>query len=110
MAFYEVTLEGFTVNNQTWDHALNVDGWGDEVYVNTDVRVIDQAGAVLVRSEKSTAVMGIRTVSPPEYARDRPPKTEALEPGTAFLRSALSETGGFAAEPASHALVGGEPE
>lgn len=58
MAFYEVTLEGFTVNNQTWDHALNVDGWGDEVYVNTDVRVIDQAGAVLVRSEKSTAVMG----------------------------------------------------
>lgn len=47
MAHYEVTLEGFTVQSQTWDNLLNTDGWADEVYLHTDVRRIDPAGTEL---------------------------------------------------------------
>jgi hypothetical protein len=37
MAWYDVTLEGFTVHTQTWDHAFNIDGWADEVYIHSNV-------------------------------------------------------------------------
>jgi hypothetical protein len=58
MSMYEVTLEGFTVHNQTWDHIFNVDGKGDEVYIHSDVRLYDQAGSQLVRSEKKSDIFG----------------------------------------------------
>jgi hypothetical protein len=58
MPWYDITLEGFTVNNQTWDNILNVDGWADEVYIHADVRVIDQAGNLLLPSVRQSATMG----------------------------------------------------
>jgi hypothetical protein len=44
---YRVTVIGFTCHNQTWDHTLEVDGKGDEVYIVNDVRVLNRAGAVI---------------------------------------------------------------
>jgi hypothetical protein len=58
MPGYEAALEGFTVNNATRDHVLEVDGKRDEVYRYTDVRLVDQSGATLLRSEKRSAIMG----------------------------------------------------
>jgi hypothetical protein len=58
MTWYDITLEGFTVHTQTWDHAWNVDGWADEIYIHTDARVIDQAGTMLIASTTQTPIMG----------------------------------------------------
>ncbi|NJD78164.1 MAG: hypothetical protein FIB08_13920 [Candidatus Methanoperedens sp.] len=57
-AYYSIKLLGFTCHNQTWDHALNVDGWADEIYIHNDIRLIDNNGNTLVRSEKITNIMG----------------------------------------------------
>jgi len=35
--WYAFYLTGFQVQQQTEDHALNVDGWGDEVFITMDV-------------------------------------------------------------------------
>lgn len=58
MAWYEVTLEGFTVFNESWDHVFEVDGKRDEVYIYSDVRFIDQAGNQLLRTESQSNIMG----------------------------------------------------
>ena len=42
---FRVRLNGFTVNRQTWDNALNTDGWGDEVYVAYNIDTIDVSGS-----------------------------------------------------------------
>lgn len=38
---YRVTLNGFSVNRETWDHALEVDGKRDEVYLAVTVDDMD---------------------------------------------------------------------
>lgn len=42
---YRITANGFQVIHQTNDHALNVDGWGDEVYVAAYVHAFSSTGA-----------------------------------------------------------------
>lgn len=58
MSWYEITLEGFTVQNQTWDTLWQTDGKADEVYIYTDARLYDQAGNLLLRSERQTDTIG----------------------------------------------------
>lgn len=41
---YRVTFTGFWVNHETLDHALEWDGKRDEVFVSTDVRILDING------------------------------------------------------------------
>lgn len=41
---YEVTVNGFSVITETWDHALEVDGKGDEVYFAVGSKVVDSSG------------------------------------------------------------------
>ena len=55
---FRVTLNGFFVNHQTVDHALEVDGKGDEVYCVADVRLLNRAGDVLLRQRRQSAVFG----------------------------------------------------
>jgi hypothetical protein len=58
-ARYRVVLEGFTVTTQTWDHALNADGWGDEVFASVKTAYLDKDGKQLVPDNSSpTRVMG----------------------------------------------------
>jgi hypothetical protein len=45
---YRVTLNGITVQRQTYDHALEIDGKGDEIYVAAYVAVIDTGAASMV--------------------------------------------------------------
>jgi hypothetical protein len=40
---FRVSIDGFTVNSQTRDHILDVDGVGDEVFVSVNVIVADSA-------------------------------------------------------------------
>src|SRR5688500_5227225 len=42
---FRVTLNGFRVVRPTWDHALNVDGQGDEVFIVSNAWVSDTLGA-----------------------------------------------------------------
>lgn len=58
MSYFEVTLEGFTVNHETKDHIFQVDGKRDEVYIHSDIRLIDQNGNMLFRSEKRSTELG----------------------------------------------------
>ncbi|MCA1643362.1 MAG: hypothetical protein LC785_15765, partial [Acidobacteria bacterium] len=56
---YRVTLIGFTAHNQTWDHAGQVDGKDDEVYIVSDVRMFNRAGAeIQAPSTSRSQVMG----------------------------------------------------
>lgn len=41
---YMVTINGFWVTSETWDHAGEVDGKGDEVYLSTGTKVLDASG------------------------------------------------------------------
>ena len=58
MPKYEVTLEGFSAYHETWDHVFEVDGKRDEVYIHSDVRLIDNTAKELFRSQMRTTVMG----------------------------------------------------
>ena len=55
---YRVVINGFTVNNPTWDHALEIDGKGDEVYFSVIVQTLDKEGNQLSYSEPKTKTMG----------------------------------------------------
>jgi hypothetical protein len=57
-ARFRVTLTGFTVNKETWDHALQVDGKRDEVFIRYDTRLVNSGGTTLSESSRSTKVMG----------------------------------------------------
>jgi hypothetical protein len=69
---YQVIVQGFVVNTQTKDHALEVDGKGDEVYINSRIVYTDRTKATLegasaglsVPSEVTTATMGDRNGYP----------------------------------------------
>lgn len=41
---FRVRLNGFTVHRQTWDDALNSDGWGDEAYFINTATTVDITG------------------------------------------------------------------
>ncbi len=58
MTRYRVTLEGARVHTQTWDHALNVDGWADEIYSVCSVKVVEQPGRVLREDTTRSKTMG----------------------------------------------------
>ena len=45
---YRVSLTGFTVRAQSYDHPLQIDGKGDEIYLATQVMAFDTASAGLV--------------------------------------------------------------
>lgn len=45
---YMVTINGLTALSETWDHALEVDGKGDEVYLSTGTKVLDASGNPVV--------------------------------------------------------------
>ena len=57
-ARFRVTLNGFTVNHDTYDHALGYDGQGDEVYIIADAVAFNGAGSVLERRNLQTPIMG----------------------------------------------------
>src|SRR5688500_13348485 len=42
-ARYRVVLAGGRVNHPTYDNPLNLDGWGDEIFVTADVQLLDKA-------------------------------------------------------------------
>jgi hypothetical protein len=44
MGTYRVTVNGFRVVSETWDHAGEVDGKGDEVYLSVGMKVLDGKG------------------------------------------------------------------
>ncbi len=57
-AKFRVTLNGFAVNQETWDHAFEVDGKRDEVYVRYDTRLVNSEATTLLSSNNRTKVMG----------------------------------------------------
>jgi len=57
-AKFRVTLNGFAVNQETWDHALEVDGKRDEVFIRYDTRLVNNEATTLLASHDRTKVMG----------------------------------------------------
>jgi hypothetical protein len=53
-----LAIAGFTAHQQTWDHALQVDGKGDEVYISYDLLLVDAAGQTLLNPKGSTNTYG----------------------------------------------------
>jgi hypothetical protein len=51
---YRVKLAGFRVNNETLDHALEVDGKRDEVFLKADVKILDGKGNRIIEGLNPT--------------------------------------------------------
>ncbi|MDO5863479.1 MULTISPECIES: hypothetical protein [Paenarthrobacter] len=58
---YRVTINGLYVRSESWDHAFEVDGKGDEVYIDVQARTVGEDGKVLDRPGRGnkTVVMGV---------------------------------------------------
>jgi hypothetical protein len=46
-ARYQVTVNGFRCNTETWDDALNWDGEHDEVFISSSVKYANKTGQIL---------------------------------------------------------------
>lgn len=55
---YRAAINGFWCHNETWDDALNGDGKHDEVFLDVNVKVVDQSGAVLQNFDSESELMG----------------------------------------------------
>jgi hypothetical protein len=55
---YRASINGFWCHNETWDDALNRDGWHDEVFFSVNTKVLDANGAVLDNLNSESEVMG----------------------------------------------------
>jgi hypothetical protein len=55
---YRASINGFWCHNETWDDALNRDGWHDEVFFSVNTKVLDTNGAVLDNLNSESEVMG----------------------------------------------------
>ena len=55
---FRVTLNGFFVSHETNDHALEVDGKHDEVYIVADIAEFDATGGIASRSSLQSRVLG----------------------------------------------------
>ena len=52
-SFWEVTLNGVRCDVQTWDNALNVDGWGDEIFFGVQTLITDTSGKLVTWPDTS---------------------------------------------------------
>jgi hypothetical protein len=52
-AHFRVTVNGFTAHHETWDNVLQVDGKRDEVYITSDVQVVDKQSNKVASSVRS---------------------------------------------------------
>jgi hypothetical protein len=68
---FRITARGFRVNHQSYDDALNRDGWGDEVFVRADVFQA-QPGGDLVRGATLRTVKIGELVTGGSYPTDDP--------------------------------------
>lgn len=55
---YRVTINGFEVRHETWDHAFEVDGKRDEVYIAVDVTLADKQKGLSLANYTSTEIYG----------------------------------------------------
>ena len=93
---YRVTLTGFTVQSQTYDNPLQIDGKGDEVYLAAHVLQFDtsSAGLVVANEVRTTHVYG-----------DVNGFTYRVKAGTAGASGGLASTNAF---PPSAKSAGGD--
>jgi hypothetical protein len=68
-ARFRVTLTGFICHHQTVDNLFNADGWGDEVYFDTNVWTIERARGVVSHTNRRSIVMGDISVNNPPRVR-----------------------------------------
>ena len=89
-ATFEIYFLGFRVNNETYDHDLEVDGKGDEVFVRYDTYLIDAEENVLEgpSAEAQTKTMG-----------DTNGYTERVQAGSRSDKGGLKSGDGFPSEP-----------
>lgn len=55
---YRVSVNGFRVMAETWDDALQWDGKRDEVFISSQVAVVDKSGNQLFSNQPTSPVMG----------------------------------------------------
>jgi hypothetical protein len=57
-ARYRAVITGFRCSSPTWDHALQVDGKDDEVYLSTLVTQVNRSGQKLYEDQPTSLTMG----------------------------------------------------
>lgn len=83
--WFRVTLNGFKVNEETRDHALEVDGKGDEVYLQAISRLVGMNGETLGASDDyESLVMGDTDKQPGRVQAGSRSATGGLKTGDAF--------------------------
>jgi hypothetical protein len=81
---FRVTVNGFRVNAQTWDDALNWDGWGDEVFFKSSARVVNADKSEGDQYDRTTAVMGDTSAYAPKVWAGTGKPTGGLITGDTF--------------------------
>jgi hypothetical protein len=85
---YRVVLNGYKVQNESWDHPLELDGKRDEVFVATKVMVMDAAGNLIVQSERASKVMGDTNNQPGRVRAGTASDQGGLKTGDSFPKEA----------------------
>ena len=91
---FRVTLNGFTVNQETWDHAFEVDGKRDEVYIRYDTRLVNNEATTLLASNDRTSVMGDTNGFPVRVLAGSASSLGGLRTGDSFPTSTPWEQSG----------------
>jgi hypothetical protein len=55
---YRVTFEGLKCTRSTWDHALNVDGWRDEIFVDVQSQAVQSPDLKFPPNWNRSKIMG----------------------------------------------------
>ena len=85
--WFRVTVNGFSVNQETADHALQVDGKRDEVYLRTDTRLVGSNGQTVAQDDYSSPVMGDTNGFPARVKAGSASSTGGLMTGNHFPTS-----------------------
>lgn len=81
---FRVTVNGFRVNAQTWDDALNFDGWGDEVYFKSSARGVNADKTEVAYEDRTTSIMGDTSAYAPKVKAGTGKPTGGLITGDTF--------------------------
>jgi hypothetical protein len=68
-ARFRVSLTGFTCRHETVDNLVGADGWGDEVYFDTNVWTVNGTHDVISHTNRRSIVMGDTRLSNPGRVR-----------------------------------------
>jgi hypothetical protein len=84
---FRVTINGFKVDQESWDDALQLDGKRDECFVWAEPRLIDHQGNTLIRSVNRSKIIGDKNGFPDRLQGGTASTVGGLRTGDVYPRN-----------------------